>query len=205
MNEKDMQIYRDEFWNLVHDLRDNVLRDFMEFFVKEIGDEYFSSPGSRKNHHGYDGGLCEHSVSIARLAWKSANQFCNMGIAVSKDIVVVGALLHDIGKIKAYHKPHEEWEYTADASMIYHIPLGYGMALELFRKFNEQCELVEHTLDEKKMRKILHIILSHHGNKAWGSPIEPQTPEALIVHLCDMMDAGVKKITTTGPYHIYHT
>lgn len=205
MNEAvDVSKYICEFWNCVDGLRDNTLYGFMNFFWNDMSEEFTNAPGSRSNHHGYNGGLLEHSMSVTLLAERMANHFNNIGIKVKKDIIVVGGILHDLGKIKAYHCVDDKWEYTSASSMIYHIPLGYGMVLDLFRRFNEKCELPEHKIDDKKAQKILHIVLSHHGRKEWGSPIQPQTPEAFIVHKADMLDAGIKKLTTTGPYDIYH-
>jgi 3'-5' exoribonuclease len=100
------------------------------------------------------------------------------GYPVDIDVVVAGALLHDIGKMESY-KIDSVPEITLEGAVIDHVALGYAKFLELAN---------EAVLDPKLKLELAHIILSHHGIREFGSPIMPETPEAMIVASADELD-----------------
>lgn len=196
-------------WALLYaDMRDNILKSFLKFILDEVGDEYFLSPASRGAHHAYEGGLAFHSMTAAELGGTIADHYNEIGIKVNRDLVVAGIILHDIGKIKCY-KPfkgkrtvkyhgkevemEDGYEYTSVSSLHHHIPIGFAMVQQLAEIFNDSRDKEEHKIGEKKLNKLLHIILSHHGRRSWSSPVIPQFVEAYIVHAVEMMDAYVEK------------
>jgi 3'-5' exoribonuclease len=194
---------------LLDDMRDPPLSDFMRFVFSPEGllDEFLESPGSRRNHHSFRGGLAFHSIQAAKLARSIARHYNSLNIKVNEDLVVAGTLLHDIGKIHCYEwkemwttksggdiTVHEAGYYHIPrASLFHHIPMGYLDIAKLAEKFNNTREREEHKLVQKKVDKLLHIILSHHGRRAWSSPVLPQFVEAYIVHAVEMMDGYVDK------------
>ena len=211
----------EKVYSLIGEMRDNILQSFLKFILHEVGDRYFESPASRRHHHAFIGGLAYHSAYAAELGLKIANHYNDMGIKVNRDLVVAGILLHDIGKIDCYEwnpdyvHPAERpepikgpgsmsvipavepkkgrYEHTVDGTMIHHIPIGFELITRLADDFNESRERPEHRIDKKKLRKIQHIILSHHGRRAWSSPVIPQFLEAFIVHSVEMLDGYVDK------------
>jgi len=205
-------------------MRDNPMRQFMRFvFSRRQGllNEFLASPSSRKIHHAYEGGLAFHSISVAKLGIQTARHYNMLGVRVNEELVVAGALIHDIGKIHCYTKtcpngksteahgvcycdPKSEYHHSPRASLYHHIPFGILDIQRLADTFNTTREKPDHRLTQKKIDKLLHIILSHHGRKAWSSPVLPQFVEAYIIHSLEMMDAYVEKFDSGSvPSTIY--
>ncbi|HER45196.1 MAG TPA: HD domain-containing protein, partial [Thermoplasmatales archaeon] len=144
---------------------------------------YLHSPSAITHHHNYVGGNLEHTVGVMRLCLNISEMYPR----VNKDLLLCGALLHDIGKLK-------EYIYTAaidisdEGNFIGHIVIGGQWIREkikqLQRDGNEFPKELEHQL--------IHLILSHHGKYEWGSPKLPKLVEACILHQADLMDSQVK-------------
>ena len=145
--------------------------------------EFPIAPGSTTKHHAYTGGLAEHTLEVV--------EYCNNSIkavGLNYDIVISAAIIHDWAKIYDYayvpntDDPSDEpmkWVNTPYKFTIHHIA---GSHAEFFRQAYNVLHL-------PTQRAIEHCILSHHGRKEWGSPVEPQTPEALILHQADNWSA----------------
>ena len=168
------------FRNLIDEISNDEIRSFLHavFFKHGLWEKYSMWPAAVALHHAYAGGLLEHSVSVAIGAKDMAKHYEDFKSPVDVDIVVAGALLHDIGKIESYYAEPAPAMKTA-GNVIEHIFLGYGM----FMKFAEL-----ENLSENVKLAIAHIIISHHGRKEFGSPVLPETPEAFIVSAADDVD-----------------
>lgn len=198
-------------YTVIESLPFGPLRSFMYFVLKEVGSEYFDAPGSRNNHHAFKGGLAYHSSTAALLGGKIADHYIReLKMDVDKTLVQVGILLHDIGKMYCYAPKEEErneeyhgevekveggYTHTKLSHLLHHIPIGFELITNLARDFNKQA-LNGLKLDEETILKLQHIILSHHGRRAWSSPVIPQFVEAYIVHAVEMMDGYVDKYNT---------
>ncbi|MGZ3713192.1 MAG: 3'-5' exoribonuclease YhaM family protein, partial [Bdellovibrionota bacterium] len=144
------------------------------------------APAAKSVHHAYVGGLLEHSLSVCRILDMLAGHYRNYyGKAVSRDLLLIGGLFHDIGKI--YELSFERGtEYTKEGQLVGHHVLG--------------CELVDRITanipDFPRDLKIevKHLILAHHGKLEYGSPKVPHTLEALLVHYIDDLDSKVNTI-----------
>ncbi len=152
------------------------IRIMVKKIYEDFKAEYFDAPAAVFHHHNYLGGLLEHTLSVTRIALTLSS---SQKQPVNTDLIIAGAVLHDIGKIQAYSLDCCAIEYSMDGKMIDHIPLGM-MILKPY---------VDKYLDHDTAQHLLHIIASHHGLKEWGSPVEPSTQEAKIVHLADLVDA----------------
>jgi 3'-5' exoribonuclease len=172
------EVMEKRFEELICSCRDEIA-DFLRFVFK---DEFYIKfrdwPAAVNNHHAYANGLLEHTVSVADCAKSSAEALIRSGYPVDIDVVVAGALLHDIGKMESY-KIDSVPEITLEGAVIDHVALGYAKFLELAN---------EAVLDPKLKLELAHIILSHHGIREFGSPIMPETPEAMIVASADELD-----------------
>ncbi len=136
------------------------------------------TPGSVKGHHAQLGGLLLHVYEVASIARHIARTVRG----ANPDLVVAGALLHDIGKTEAYGIHPEGFAHTSTGMLLGHVTLG---ALLFDRRVNAaQLPLTTAQRDE-----MLHFILSHHGALEFGSPVQPMTPEAEIVHWADESSA----------------
>ena len=134
---------------------------------------YRDAPAAKYNHHAYVHGLLDHSVAVAQLAAVAADLFPG----VDRDLVVCGALLHDLGKLEAYTSHNGCSDLTDSGKLAGEIPLGY------YRIRSEIDSLPGFPPD--RATALLHIVLAHHGRLEHGSPVVPQTREATIVHALD--------------------
>lgn len=169
---------------LENEVKDPVLREYARRVIDAKGEKFFKEPGATANHHAYKGGLLDHSINTAVLALKMADHFKELQVEVKRDILVVGSLLHDIGKVECYLvDPTEKFGYkSSKASKLYHhIPIGFHIASNVAESMGIE--------EEDDVMDILHIIISHHGRVDWSSPRPPKTIEAFLAHKADMIDA----------------
>jgi len=157
------------------DIKDVVSTIFQTKFL-----QFCIYPAASKNHHEYVSGLLHHTVTMLKLA----DSVCNIYQDVNKDYLYAGIMLHDVGKIEELSGPALP-RYTDKGKLIGHISLEAAEISEVCNKLS--------TPEEIKM-VLTHLILSHHGNKEFGSPVEPMTKEAEILHHIDDLDAKLNMI-----------
>ncbi len=175
------KIVETEIKNLTNKSLQTLLAEFFNdaTFVKQ----FKASPSAMTHHHNYIGGNLEHTVGVIQLTKTICTQYPD----INQDLVICGAILHDVGKLK-------EYEYTAaigktdEGNFIGHIVMGdrwiqekIGILRNKGTAFAEPLEL-----------QLRHMILSHHGRYEYGSPRMPQTTEAVVLHQADLMDSQVK-------------
>ncbi len=138
---------------------------------------YERCPASLSNHHAALGGLLKHTVEVGAIARTMAK-----ACGASWDLVLAGVLLHDVGKLEAY-----SWdglfEMTEAGSLMGHVVLGSQM---LDRRLDEE---EEPPLSDEERLVLQHLILSHHGEMEFGSPVRPMTLEAEVLHYADEASA----------------
>lgn len=158
-------------------------------------------PAARRHHHAFAGGLLEHTLCVAKnaafLADRYAEHYPELRPPLDKGLVVAGAILHDVGKLRELRSDPTGASYTPQGELIGHMPLGRDM-------IREQATQVD--LDAETLLRLEHLILSHQRLPEWGSPKPPMTPEALLVHYADDIDAKFRIMvdilqndTTEGP------
>jgi 3'-5' exoribonuclease len=163
---------------LVDSVKEPNLRKILDSF---FGDEEFlkgfiSAPASIQLHSAALGGLLHHTLNVAEMSLKVVELHPDL----DRDLVLTGALLHDIGKIPSF-KVTSNITQTHEGNLLGHIILGdQELKARMSRIGGFPNELAS---------KLRHILLSHHGKKDWGSPVEPMLPEALAVHESDDLDA----------------
>lgn len=146
-------------------------------------------PAAAGNHHARHGGLLEHTHSMAHLAISVHNHYANRYVGkyvVDLGLLLAGVVLHDLGKIHELSGPIGT-EYTDTGKLVGHIPYGLLMLEE---------EAKHSSIDPETLDRLRHMILSHHGKLEWGSPVEPCTPEAIILHHLDMLDSRFDALAT---------
>ena len=168
------------FRSLIAEIKREDLRKFLEavFFTHKLWEKFKVWPAAVSLHHAYAGGLLEHSVSVALGAKHIAEHYPDFAIPVDMDLVIAGALLHDIGKTEAYSTAPIP-QMTIKGNVIEHITLGCTM----FMRYAEA-----ESLSEDLTLALGHILVSHHGRREFGSPVLPATPEAMIVNAADDLD-----------------
>lgn len=169
----------DEF---IQSVIDPHLKSLLELL---FGDDSFStafkkSPAALRNHHNYVGGLLEHTVNVATLC-DTISKFYTL----NRDLLITGALLHDIGKTKEY-LVKASIDISDEGRFIGHLTLSaeiVGKEIEGIKGFSDAMK-----------NKVIHMILAHHGELEYGSPKVPAFPEAMALFHADYMDAFVKNM-----------
>lgn len=139
------------------------------------------APAGVKNHHAYWGGLLEHIVSLMEAVLK----ICECYTLLDRDALIMGAFLHDLGKIDELSYEHS-FGYTDGGQLLGHVVQGVTL---LDGKLNEVEQLLGESISPDKVIELKHMIVSHHGEYDFGSPKLPMTLEAITLHLLDNLDA----------------
>lgn len=183
-----LDIMIQELRDVISAVEDPWIRRLLEHMLLE--DPYLAkahqfAPAAKYHHQPYLHGLLEHNLLVVSRALGLAGD-----LPVNRSIVVAGALLHDIGKIEEYAYEGDSIEFSEAGNLVGHIALGYYMtrkAIEGIPGF--PSDVATH---------ILHIIVSHQGRLDYGSPVEPRTAEAFIVHHADAVDAHLFQVARAG-------
>lgn len=147
------------------------------FADKAFMREFKACPGAQSHHHAYLGGLLEHSVAVATLCDGMAAQY----VDIDRDLLVTGALLHDIGKVDELCYV-TDIDYTDEGRFIGHVVLGD-------MRMRRVAAAAVPDMPRNLVMRLSHLMLSHHGELEWGAPKRPSTLEALVLHHADNMDA----------------
>lgn len=171
-----------ELLQLAGSVKNGSLHRLLElFFVKDkefIAAFRFSS-AAKAVHHGYVGGLLEHTLGVAKLC----NYLASAYPVLNRDLLLSAAILHDIGKVREL-SPFPRNDYTDDGQLIGHIVMGVEMIDEKLREIPEFPPLLA--------LELRHCILAHHGELEFGSPKKPAIVEAAALNFADNTDAKME-------------
>lgn len=182
VSSKNIDAMYKELTGLVRSIKNPYLRQLLEaFFVK---DEAFvkafrNSSAAKTVHHGFVGGLLEHTLGVAKLC----EYYCSAYPILKRDLLLTAAMCHDIGKTKEI-SPFPENDYTDDGQLLGHIVMGSQMVAEKAGGI----EGFPHEL----LTQVQHCILAHHGKYEYGSPKLPALIEALALNYADDTDAKLE-------------
>lgn len=179
----DLEAYKTKLTDFIRGVRSPLIRSLLEnIFSGPVYDKFIVNPAGTRMHHAYLGGLLQHSVDVASLASAMAEQIGN----VDKDLVIAGALLHDVGKLKEISS-QMGFPYTDEGRFLGHIAMSAMMVQEAAIKLK---------IPNARIEQLLHILLSHHGENEKGSPVACVTREAFIVHYADEVNAIMNQFDT---------
>lgn len=175
----------EEMWDelsatIHHKIVDAHLKTILDHMIREYRRALLVSPASKSYHHAFVGGLLEHILGIAKIAMLVSVAYPEL----NSDILIAGAILHDIGKVDEL-RATLGFNYTPEGKLFGHIASGFALVSERF---------AESGLDKDIGNAILHIIASHHGTLEHGAAVVPQTKEAIIFHELDMIDSRMGAI-----------
>jgi 3'-5' exoribonuclease len=145
--------------------------------------DFKRAPAAKNMHHAYLGGLLVHTVSMVFLADKIAEHY--KGGGVDRDLLIAGAILHDIGKLREFEYQYKI-DYSDEGRLLSHIVIGLKMIDEKLNKipnFPKDLEIL-----------LKHLVVSHHGSREFGSPEIPKTIEAVLLNYVDEIDSKVNGI-----------
>ena len=175
-------------------IADPRLRGVCRLFLEQHADRFKRAAAARDYHHARRGGLVEHVAQMMR----SAVKICEAYPKLNRDLLVAGVLFHDCGKLweNNYAESGFTMPYSLHGEMVGHIALGMELVNKLWRQLMDMPEAAAWaSLDpanELVRLHLLHLIGSHHGEMAFGSPVLPKTPEAIVLHHVDNIDAKLE-------------
>ena len=149
------------------------------FNDSEFAALYKRAPAASGMHHARIGGLLEHVASLMRLAKAVAGNYED----IDADLLACGVLMHDVGKIFELSS-ERTFEYTDEGRLLGHIPIGSAW-------LGSRCDEID-GFPPRLKTLLQHMVISHHGEREYGSPQEPMFPEALALHLIDNLDAKLE-------------
>lgn len=177
----------DQMFNRLHSLTDTIetpyLKALMDAFWEdtEFSRRFKHAPAAKSMHHAYIGGLLEHTLSMALLAERIIGHYSG----VDRDLLLVGIILHDAGKVRELDYAHRI-DYTDEGRLLSHIVIGTQMVDDKIRAIDG--------FPPKAALMIKHMIVSHHGAREYGSPELPKTIEAVLLNYIDEIDSRVNAI-----------
>lgn len=151
---------------------------------RKFGKEFFTYPAAKTNHHAFENGLAYHTATMVRLADSIANIYPEL----DRSLLFAGIMLHDLAKVIEL-TGSDNTEYTVRGNLIGHISL-----------INEEITKTITELgipdDKEEVIVLRHVILSHHGQLEYGSPVRPMMMEAEMLHMIDNIDANMMMMLT---------
>ncbi len=164
-----------KFNNYLNSIQNEDARKIVKAIIDQHYDAFISYPAASRNHHEFASGLIYHTVSMCDVADILASYYAN----VDRDLLISGILLHDVGKTIELSGPVAT-KYTLEGKMIGHISIMVSEIRACAERLNIHSEVPI---------LLQHMVLSHHGEKEYGSPVPPLTREAFLLHVIDDLDA----------------
>jgi 3'-5' exoribonuclease len=192
----------DEMWSELRVLVDSIgpppLKELTAGLLAEHETALKQFPAAAQYHHAYLGGLLEHTLEVAQGVARFSEGFPGL----DRGLVTAGAILHDIGKIWELENPIAP-RYSFDGQLAGHLLLGRDMVRDAATRISWP--------DPRLPRLLEHIIISHHGELAFGAAIVPKTAEAITVYYFDNLSAKlnmvrlhIEKDTEAGEFTDWH-
>ncbi len=174
----------DEMWHALAQLVESVENTFVRTLLARILDTHEEQlrrwPAAQTVHHAYRSGLLEHILKVADVATALASAY-----NADRSLVIAGAILHDIGKLQELDYDVVT-RYSLDGNLVGHITLGVVLVRTETEKIGGFPDALR--------AQIEHLIVSHHGSKEFGSPVEPRTVEGFILAAADDLDAKIHQV-----------
>lgn len=174
---------KEKLWGYIDSVRDPGLSQILYALLREneeYAEAFFNAPAAVYNHHAFLGGLLQHTVSVAGRCLSLATPETDI------DLLVAGAILHDAGKVYDYDWSGLVINMTDSGRLLGHITQG----MMLVSRHAKECP----GLSPGRLSLLLHLIASHHGRLEWGSPVQPCTLEAILLHQSDYLDMQIFKL-----------
>jgi 3'-5' exoribonuclease len=181
--EGDVEAMYAEILGIIDTVKNTYLNQLLKSFfsIEEFKKMFCFHSAAKSVHHGFAGGLLEHTLSVTKNCVFFAKQYD----VLNHDLIVTAALFHDVGKLKEL-STFPENDYTEAGQLVGHIVLGAQMVTDGIRKIPEFPPLLE--------KELVHCILAHHGELEYGSPKKPELAEAVALAFADNLDAKMETL-----------
>ncbi len=193
-SEKDVDLMYEELLGMIASIKAPYMKKLLEsYFVEdeEFAQQFKFHSAAKSVHHGFVGGLLEHTLSVT----KNCDFFALNYPMLDRDLLLTAAMFHDIGKLTEL-SPFPANDYTDEGQLLGHIMIGAQMISERIRTIPDFPVL--------KGRELVHCILAHHGELEYGSPKKPAIIEAVALSFADNIDAKMetmKEALSATPEH----
>lgn len=197
--QKKQAIDLQEIKQLLAEMSDPRIKAVCQLFLETCGDRFKRAGAARTYHHARRGGLVEHVAGMMR----TSKAICSVNPQLNCDLLLAGCLFHDCGKLWENSYPENDFTmpYSEVGELLGHISLGIELINSLWKIVLSKPEASEwKTLDPSSNAvrlHLLHMVASHHGELAFGSPVVPKTPEAMALHYIDNLDAKLEMFKNT--------
>ncbi len=165
------------FNKAMFDITNANLNRIVRHIMKKYQRDFFQSPAAKKNHHAFLGGLAYHTVCMLKIAQSLVTIYEDLNAS----LLYAGIILHDVGKVIELTGPTAT-EYTLEGKLIGHIVL-------INNEITKACQELKIDENHEDVLMLKHLVLAHHGELEYGSPVRPQIPEAEMIHYIDQIDA----------------
>ena len=174
------------------EVEDEHLKSLLHLLFKdrEFANLFSRAPAARTIHHNYVGGLLEHTLEVVALCRKLAELYPEQ---LKLDLLITGAILHDMGKIEEYRQDSLNFEFTDRGKLVGHISIGKEM---LDKKLAEM-----EGFPPALRLELEHMLLTHHGMREWGSPEIPKTIHAYALFHADLLSARMNQFVIVMNRH----
>ena len=159
----------------INSIKNESAQKIVKYIINNHYNEFISYPAASRNHHEFASGLLYHTTSMCDIAELLSSYYDN----VNRDLLISGIILHDVGKTIELSGPIAT-KYTLEGKLIGHISIMVSEIREAGERLN---------INDEVAILLQHMILSHHGEKEFGSPVPPLTREAFLLHVIDDLDA----------------
>lgn len=178
--EEMVELFSQAIFDITNPSMNRIVRHIMNKYQKE----FFQAPAAKKNHHAFMGGLAFHTVSMLTIAQTVAEQYSG----INKSLLFAGLILHDVGKVIELTGPTAT-EYTLEGKLMGHIVI-------VNEEISKACQQLK--IDESNEDVVLlkHMVLAHHGELEYGSPVRPQLLEAEVLYYIDQIDAKINMLSS---------
>lgn len=187
VSDKNIDEMYDELLKFIQSVKAPYYKKLLEMlFVedKEFAANFKKASAAKTVHHGFIGGLLEHTLSVTKLC----DYYCTAYPILKRDLLITAAICHDIAKTREL-AAFPVNDYTDEGQLLGHIVLGSEMIAEKIKLIPD--------FPAKQGNELKHCILAHHGEFEYGSPKKPALAEAIALNFADNTDARMQIITET--------
>lgn len=183
-SEKSTDAMYEQLLSYIDSIQNSYLKQLLEAFFRDenFQKEFQKHSAAKTIHHGFIGGLLEHTLSVTRFCDFMAGQYS----VLNRDLLLTAAMFHDIGKVKEL-AAFPQNDYTDEGQLIGHIVIGMEMVSDQIKKIPG--------FPVTMANELKHCILAHHGELEYGSPKKPALAEAVALSIADNADAKMETLT----------
>ncbi len=165
----------------INQINNQNIAQIVSSVLNYYANDFYEYPAAAKIHHNFIGGLATHTTGMLKIGLA----LCEIYPSIDKDYLLAGIIIHDLGKIEELSSPVVT-EYTTEGKLLGHISIMDARLLQIGKQLNLQ--------DSEELMILRHLVLSHHGQYEFGSPVRPEALEAELLNLIDNIDARINTI-----------